>query len=148
MITIRLNIEESINYEEVEITIRCPGVDKRLSRLIRQINQMMYSFTVKKDDAVHIIESDEVLYIESVDNTSFLYTKDDLFESELKLYEFESQLLDTSFIRVSKQVLINTSKIDSVRALLNGRFEAILETGEKVIVNRHYAKLFRKHFLG
>ncbi|ARK26181.1 hypothetical protein SporoP37_04805 [Sporosarcina sp. P37] len=144
----RLNIEESINYEEVEITIRCPGVDKRLSRLIRQINQMMYSFTVKKDDAVHIIESDEVLYIESVDNTSFLYTKDDLFESELKLYEFESQLLDTSFIRVSKQVLINTSKIDSVRALLNGRFEAILETGEKVIVNRHYAKLFRKHFLG
>ena len=144
----RLKIEESSEFEDVEITIKCPEIDERLSRLIRQINQMMYRFTVKKDDAVHSIESTDVLYIETVDNTSFLYTKENVFESELKLYEFESQLKDTSFLRVSKHMIVNTEKIKSVRALLNGRFEAILETDEKIIVNRHYAKLFRKHFIG
>ena len=145
---IKLKIEESSEYVEVEITITCPEVDERLSRLIRQINQMMYSFTVKKDGAVYSIDSDNVLYIETVDNITFLYTKEDVYESELKLYEFEEQLKNTSFLRISKHVIVNTSKVVSVRALLNGRFEVTLETDEKVIVNRHYAKLFRKHFLG
>lgn len=144
---IKLKIEESSEYAEVEITITCPEVDERLSRLIRQINQMMYSFTVKKEGVVYSIDSNDVLYIETVDNRTFLYTQEEVYESELKLYEFEGQLKNTSFLRISKHVLVNTSKVVSVRALLNGRFEVTLETDEKVIVNRHYAKLFRKHFL-
>ncbi|PIC66668.1 LytTR family transcriptional regulator [Sporosarcina sp. P21c] len=148
MTTIRLKIEESTTFQEIEITIKCPEVDERLSRLIQQINQMMYSFTVTQDDAVYSIPSSDVLYIETVDNASFLYTQEDVYESELKLYEFENQLKNTRFLRVSKHMMVNTSKIESVRALLNGRFEATLENGEMVIVNRHYAKIFRKHFLG
>ncbi|PID24162.1 LytTR family DNA-binding domain-containing protein [Sporosarcina sp. P7] len=146
--TVRLKIEESNEFQEIEITIKCPEVDERLSRLIQQINQMMYSFTVTKDDAVHSIQSSDVLYIETVDNACFLYTLGDVYESELKLYEFENQLKNTRFLRVSKHMMVNTSKIENVRALLNGRFKATLENGEMVIVNRHYAKIFRKHFLG
>lgn len=146
--SIKLKIEESKTYEDVEITITCPEVDERLSKLIRHIRQSMYYFTVKKGQTVYTVDSDDVLYIETVDNTTFLYTNEDVYESELKLYEFEQQLKDTGFLRISKHLIVNTGKVDSVRALLNGRFEAMLENGEKVIVNRHYAKNFRKYILG
>ncbi|WP_052461813.1 LytTR family DNA-binding domain-containing protein [Sporosarcina koreensis] len=73
---------------------------------------------------------------------------EDVYESGRKLYERKEQLAHTAFLRISKNQIVNTAKITSVRALLNGRFEAKLANGEKTIVNRHYAKAFRNHFLG
>ena len=86
-------------------------------------------------------------YIESIDNHSFLYSEKDVYESDLKLYEIENMLTGTHFIRVSKNLIVNTVLIDNVRALFNGKFEASLMNGEKVIVNRHYVKAFKEKFL-
>lgn len=148
VVTIRLKINKSHEFRDVEIMINCPEVDERLSRLIQQINQMMFSIHGKKDGNTYPIISDELLYIESVNDTTFLYTDREVFESDKKLYEFEEQLVNTRFLRISKNFIVNTSKIENVKALINGRFETSLSNGEKVIVNRHYVKSFRKHFLG
>ncbi|WP_153731449.1 LytTR family DNA-binding domain-containing protein [Sporosarcina obsidiansis] len=148
MITIRLKIHESDDFTDVEIIINCPEIDERLSRLIQQMNQMMFSIQGKKDGTTYPLVSDQLFYIESVNDTTFLYTDQDVFESDKKLYEFEEQLKHTRFMRISKNFIVNTAKIESVKALINGRFEAFLSNGEKVIVNRHYVKAFRKHFLG
>lgn len=148
MSPIRLKINESKDFTDTEIIINCPEVDENLSPLIHQINQMMFSVQGKKDGITYPLVTDHLLYIESVNDTAFLYTYEDVYESDKKLYEFEEQLKDTRFMRISKNFIVNTSKIESVKALVNGRFEAYLTNGEKVIVNRHYVKSFRKHFLG
>ena len=64
------------------------------------------------------------------------------------LYELEKKLSRFSYVRVSKSVVINISKIKSIRPQLNGRFEALLENGEKVIVSRHYVNDLRDKFMG
>ena len=147
VIIIRLTVNESKNYDEVEITINCPQIDNELERLIKQINQLHITLTGTRDGRTYSLFVDNVYYIESIDNHSFLYSEKDVYESDLKLYEIENMLTGTHFIRVSKNLIVNTVLIDNVRALFNGKFEASLMNGEKVIVNRHYVKAFKEKFL-
>lgn len=144
---IRLKVHESEEYNEVEIIINCPQIDKRLERLIEQIKQTTITINGTKQGRSYSLIVDDTYYIESIDNHSFLYHEDDVYESDLKLYEIEDMLVGTNFIRISKNFIVNTSYIESVRALFNGKFEASLTNGEKVIVNRHYVKLFKEKFL-
>jgi DNA-binding LytR/AlgR family response regulator len=142
-----LTVNESNNYDEVEITINCPQIDNQLERLIKQINQVNIAITGTRDGRTYSLLVDDTYYIESIDNRSFLYNEKNVYESDLKLYEIEKILAGTYFIRVSKNIIVNTAQIDSVKALFNGKFEASLTNGEKVIVNRHYVKSFKGKFV-
>ena len=145
--SIRLIIDESAEYEEVEIIIKCSQIDDRLARLIDQIKQYEMKLLGILDGRMHSLIAVDILYIESVENISFLYDKKDMYESNLKLYELETLLEQTHFIRISKNMIVNVTYIESVRALFNGKFEALLTNNEKVIVNRHYVKAFKEKFL-
>ena len=76
-----------------------------------------------------------------------------MYESNLKLYELEEQLKNTSYIRVSKSIILNIEKLQSVKPLINGKLEAnlknnekILINNEKILINRHYVPEFKKKF--
>lgn len=144
---IRLKIDESALYEKVEIFIKCPRIDSRLEKVIQMIKQSDLPINGYKDERTYNLTIDNLYYIESVDNQTFLYDELHVYESNLKLYELEECLADTSFIRISKNLIVNVIYIESVKALFNGRFEAILSNKEKVIVNRHYVKRFKEKML-
>lgn len=140
-------IDESAEHDGVEIIIKCPRMDERLARLIEQIKHYEITLTGKRGAQTYLLATEDVYYFESVDNKSFLYNQKDVYESDLKLFELEQLVEGTHFIRVSKNLIVNTAHIESVRALFNGRFEATLTNGEKAIVNRHYVKAFKEKFL-
>ena len=144
---IRLTVNESKKYDEVEIIINCSQLDSQLEQLIKQIHQMRIALTGIKEGRTYSIIVDDVYYIETIDNQTFLYEETEIYVSDLKLYEIEHKLSQTHFIRISKNLIVNTAHIESVRALFNGKFEAALTNGEKVIVNRHYVKAFKAKFL-
>ncbi len=139
----KINIEKSSAYTEVEITIKCSNIDESLERLISSIR--LYNSTIcgKKDDKVYFLKPEEVLYFDTVDEKVFIYTADNVYETNLKLYEIEERFCNTSIIRVSKSTVLNLIKIDYVRTLLNGRIEAVLQNGEKVIISRQYVPAFK-----
>jgi DNA-binding LytR/AlgR family response regulator len=147
VIKIDLKIDQCETYKKVEIIIKCPKIDDRIKRLIEKIKEEEIVLSGRKDGSMFSLVVDDLYYIESVDNKSFLYDQKEVYESELKLYEFEQLVEGTSFIRISKTLIVNTSYIESVLALLNGRFEATLKNDEKVIINRHYVKAFKANFL-
>ncbi|MBQ5417573.1 MAG: LytTR family transcriptional regulator DNA-binding domain-containing protein, partial [Oscillospiraceae bacterium] len=86
----------------------------------------------------------DVLYIESVDNRTFLYTDTDTYETREKLYHLEDILREKHFLRISKSMLLNLMKLRSVRPALNGRFSAILSNGEEVIISRKYVSSLKE----
>lgn len=147
VMNIDLIIDECEDYEKVKIIIKCPKIDAKLAHLIEQIKQYDISLVGKKNGSTYPLIASDLYYIESVDNKSFLYDEKEVYESDVKLYEFEQLVADTNFIRISKNLIVNTSYVDSVRALFNGKFEATLTNGEKVIVNRHYVKAFKMKFI-
>lgn len=92
-----------------------------------------------KDGENVICKTDQIYYIESIDKRTYIYTKNDCFETKYRLYELD-EMLNHNFFRSAKAMIINIRKIKSVKAELNGRMTAELLNGEKVIIARSYVK--------
>ncbi len=142
----KLRIEKGTEYTETEIIIQCPEVDARLDALISQIRMYDLTIPVKKEGRSYMLSTDSLFYFESVEEKTFAYQKEEIYECPLRLYELEERLTGTSFTRVGKACVLNTAVVDAVRPLLGGRLEALLENGEKIVVSRHYVPAFKKKF--
>ncbi|MFV0352621.1 MAG: LytTR family DNA-binding domain-containing protein [Oscillospiraceae bacterium] len=142
----KFTIEQSLENNDVEITIKCNIIDDRLQHIIDHIRLYSFSVPAQKRGIELFVPMQNVFYFESVDEKSFLYTKDDTYDIQLKLYELEEMLGKTGFVRISKSCIVNTAYVNHVRSLLNGKFEATLQNEEKLIVNRHYVPAFKQKF--
>lgn len=92
----------------------------------------------EKEGAAHNIDLHDILYIEWVDDRSFVYTKDEIFTMTPSLTSLEASLTDLHFIRISRTCLCNLFKIKAVSTGLNMRLTAEMVNGERVVVSRHY----------
>ena len=142
----KLLIEQSDQYTDAEIVIKCGMMDDRLESIIQHIRLHMFSVAGVKDGETKIFPLGDIYYFDSTDERTFLYLENDVYECSLKLYELEEQLEKANFVRISKSCIVNIMKLDSVRPLLNSRYEAKLENGEKLIISRHYLPGFKQKF--
>ena len=134
----KLQIDQSDAYGEVEIIIRCSTMDAPLTRLVEQIRLYGFSLHGKKDGATVLIRPEDVFYFESIDGRTFLYLEKEVYACEARLYEIEERLCRGAFVRISKAAILNMHKLAGFRAQLNGKLEARLVNGERLEVNRHY----------
>lgn len=142
----KLIIEQDSNREETEIIIRCSAINSDLQKIIDEIRLFSFSINAYKDGSIRKIEPENVCYIESVDEKTFIYCENDVYDCRMKLYKLEEVLIKSTFVRISKACILNIEFIESVRPLLNGKYEALLLNGEKLIINRHYVPDFKKKF--
>lgn len=140
----KITIEELKDGEEEELILRTNKMDEQLLQLIYNVKMKTSRITGSMDDRIYVIAPRDIYYIESVDNKVFIYTKDVMYESKQKLYEFEEQFKNTDFFRASKSVILNRSKIKSLSPAFNGRLEALLLNGEKVIISRQYVTVLKR----
>lgn len=91
-----------------------------------------------------MVEPRSVYYFESVDDRVFVYCESKVYEIKRKLYELEQQFENTDFLRISKSVIVNLSKISKLTPGFNGRFEALLDNGERTMISRQYVPSLKK----
>jgi DNA-binding LytR/AlgR family response regulator len=144
VVKIKITIENIPDGVEPEIIIRCNEVDDSLLQLIYSIKSAAKKLIGITDLQMYIINPKDVFYFESVDNKVFIYCQEKIFESRLKLYEIEKVYENWDFFRASKSTILNITKIDSIRPVFYGRFEALLQNGEKVVISRQYVPVLRK----
>ncbi len=141
-----MKIEIDINkaYPELAVRINAPVMTQDVEKLISLMRMLNMQLAVKKDGETYLLDTDRILYIEAVERNTFVYTAEASYESDLKLYEIEQQLLAQNFIRVSKQSIVNMRKIKSLRADINRKIRVTLVNGEQLIVSRTYADEFKR----
>ena len=100
------------------------------------------------EDRRYEVAVTDVCYVESVDGKTFLYTNDRVYETAYRIYELEELLKTKHFLRISKPMLVNLMKIQSIQPAFNGRFLALLNSGEKVIISRNYVKALKSALKG
>lgn len=143
----KVTIKRNEAYIETLVDIRCTeDPDTETKELLKKIQSIETQLKVTKEGHLYKLAADDIFYIECVDDRTFVYTADDTYKSALKLYQVEEQLQNTDFIRISKSVLLNVTKLDSVRSLLNAKIEVHMLNGERLLVNRHYVTAFKKKF--
>ena len=141
-----MKIEIDINekYSDVSVMIKAPEISQDIEKIISMMRMINMQLAVKKEDETYLLDTDKILYIEAVERNTFVYTKDATYQSDLKLYEIEQQLLEQNFIRISKQSILNLRKIKSLKADINRKIRVTLVNDEQVIVSRMYAEELRK----
>lgn len=144
MVKIKIIIEKIPDGIEPEIIIKCNEVDDSLLHLIDSIKSTSKKLVGIIDLQMHIVDPKDVFYFEAVDNKVFIYCKEKIFESKLKLYEIEKIYENGDFFRASKSTILNIAKINSVSPLFYGRFEALLQNGEKVVISRQYVPVLKR----
>lgn len=120
--------------------MRLRTVSPEIFRTLNSLKLHENVLIVMRDDEIFRMSPADVFYIESVDNKTFVYSEDAVFESKQKLYELEESLSSSDFLRVSKSFIVNLRKIESLVPALSGRLEARLANGERVIISRNYVK--------
>ena len=61
-----------------------------------------------------------------------------------KLYTLEELLTGTAFMRASMSTILNLDKVKSLSPAFGGRFEAVLDNGEKTIISRQYVPVLKE----
>lgn len=141
---LKITIENIEFGSEPEIIIKCREVDELLIQHIHSFKSKPKKLIGICDSEMVLIEPKDVYYFESIDNKSFIYCSDKVIETKLRLYEIENDYEYFGFFRVSKSVILSLEKINTLKPAFNGRFEALLHNGEKVIISRQFVPVLRK----
>ena len=141
----RIIIQDPAPGEADSVTISVKCMTDNITKAINLLKSPD-NLTVYLDGQALMLPITDVFYAESVDFKTFVYAVKTVYQSKLKLYEIEEALSNGYFLRISKQVVVNITKIKSVAPAGDSRFMATLINGEKVLISRQYVPALKERF--
>lgn len=139
----KISIKESPDVQETEVVIHCSKADRDIERIISAIQAINGKIIGSKNGVNYQIDLANILYIEAVNRKTFLYTENEVYESDKRLYMLESELHELSFFRASKAIIINLHKVHSIQQEIGSRLILTMDNGEKIVVSRQYASIIK-----
>lgn len=135
----KIAIDIQPDNKETQITISCNKLTPDIEKIIATLRILNQQLMVIKGDENYVLDVSKIIYIETIERRTFVYTKDTFYETKLKLYEMEERLCESGFFRVSKSCLVHLRYIRSLKNDINRRLRLTLESGEQIMVSRQYA---------
>jgi DNA-binding LytR/AlgR family response regulator len=141
----KITIQEDDNCQEIEVQITCRQADDDVVKLVKLLSAgHQERLTGEQDGELHLLHPEDIYYFESVDNTVFFYDLKAVYRSTLKLYQIEEANFSPDFIRVSKSVIVNLSKVEKLKPTFNRKLIATLDNTEKVMISRQYVPALKQ----
>ncbi len=135
----KIMLEQDPAYGETEVIIHCAQADEDILRLVAMLRVYQKKLVGILDGERHLLDVKDVLYIDTVDKKTFLYTERAVYQSALRLYELEEALGELDFFRAGRSAILNFRRVKSVRPELGRRWLVTMDNGEQVYVSRQYA---------
>ncbi len=79
--------------EPLHVAIYCSHTNHTILNLKSHIELFDMRLQAKKSGETRFVNPSDILYFESVDNRTFLYTREDVLELKQRLYELEETVL-------------------------------------------------------
>lgn len=124
--------------------IHCREVTEEVSKLERYVKRYKSFLPATADGETVNVALDDVLYVESVDKRTYVYTENKVLMTDKRLYEFEDLLDKRDFFRCSKSTILNLEKVTKIKPEITRNILATLCNGETIIVSRRYATELKK----
>lgn len=90
----------------------------------------------------HVVDTDDIYYIEVYRKTSTIYLKETKIECHKSLNDFEEELSSLSFCKIQRSYIVNVSKIKSYTSSY-----VILENDKKLTVSPNYCATLCEKYL-
>lgn len=134
--------------EPEQLEIRCHEVTEQVKDIVTFVKSRQGQLTGAIEGKQYEIPVTDIYYVEAVDNTVFIYNSTQVYEAKQKLYELEGILKEKYFLRVSKSTILNLMKVKAIKPALNGRYLAILQNEEEIMISRKYVAELKKALKG
>lgn len=135
----KITVNQQPNCQEIEVIINCSEENITVQKIVSRIRAIDATLYGTNQNEVFELELDDILYIESVNRKTFLYTEKQIYETDKRLYELEEYLTGKSFFRGSKSIIINLQRVKAIRPEIGARLLMTMDNGEKIVVSRQYA---------
>ena len=135
---------QKIESGEDEVIVRYKEKSPKIQRILDVLGADGTNLFGKKDGETVSVSPGSILYIESVDDKVFAYTKKEIIRLDGSLTTLLQDLNDDRFFRCSKSMIINIDKVDRLKSLSSNRIDATMESGEHILISRTYASEFRR----
>lgn len=140
----KIRIEQT-SVEENEVILRCAQLDDEMLRVLSLLRSGMQKLLVWNEHREMLpLSVSKVVYCETVEEKTFVYTHDGIYQTALSLAELEDRWGDLGLFRAGKSSVVNLHEIQKLKNCGSGRIEALLTTGEKMIISRRYAPMLRE----
>jgi two-component system response regulator LytT len=139
----KVSVELSKEYNPPYAVIYADNVTADIQRAIDLLGTKDTPLIVEKEERMEIIKPTEVFMIRIEGGDTVIYTEKEKYLSRKRLYEIFNRL-DSDFIQISKQTIVNFSYVKSVEAAFNGTLLLRLKNGESDYVSRKYLTDFKK----
>ena len=138
---------ESAELPETEVIIRGDVTSEDVVSLLQLLKKRSSGKLILfKEEEQHIVDADEIVYIEVSGNKVYAYTKQDAYEAKQKLYEVKEMLGGRAFVQINKSVIVNINCVKSIQAEFSGNYRIKLKNRkESLTISRKYFKEFKDH---
>jgi len=134
--TIKTQQDPSIN--DVEILVRYNKMNDDVERILAILQSTSTRIKCTLNGSEKLVNVSDIYYFESVDKMTFVYCEQDVYRTELRLYQIVNDFSHMGFVQISKSCVLNINILDSITPLLNSRMEATLKNAERLHVTRKY----------
>lgn len=145
----RVNIRKVLKKEDEQVIIDCVEITQEINEIKTYVQYKGTEISgMAQEQHLTRFRLEDVYYFEALDEKVFAYTKEQVCEIKMRLYEVEQAYENRHFVRCSKSVVLNLMLLDSISPALNGRFFAHMKNGEKLIISRQYAQKLKQIVMG
>ena len=134
---------QQISAGTEEVIIKYKAMTEQIEGIVNYINQKETRLLAFKDGQQFAIPHQNVIYLESVDGVTYLYTSMEVYRTNMSLAAVEAMYMDEGYFRCSKSMIINIYRIAKLKSESGNRIDAMMDNGEHVIISRRYAKELR-----
>ena len=140
----KITLNQDPAFPETEVIINCPQADEDILHFVAMLRVHQRKLVGTWEGESYLLDVKDILYIDTADKRTFLYTLGRVYESALRLYELEEALAGLEFLRASRSAIVSFRHVQSIRPGLGGRLLVTMEGGERLYVSRQCAAAWRE----
>lgn len=146
-IGMKLSLEQ-IHEGTEEVIVRYFHMTEQIREIADFVNRQGRFLLASKDGEGAVVRPGDVIYLESVDGVTWLYTADAVYRTADSLAALEARYAGEGYFRCSKSMVVNIYRISHLKSEPGNRIKARMDNGEDVMISRRYAKELRSILRG
>lgn len=136
---------EPVQLQETEVIIRGDATSEEVISLLQFLRKKNGGkLILYKEEEQYLMDAGEIVFLEASGSRVNAYTKQDVYETKLKLYELKELLAAYPFAQINKSVIVNINCVKSIQAEFSGNYRIKLKNRKEVLtISRKYFKEFK-----
>ena len=118
---------QQISEGSEEIRIRYRQMTEQIEEIVHYIEGQGDKLIGMKDGQQFMLRPYDVLYLESVEGTAYLYTEKEVYRSSLTLMAAERAYGDEGYFRFSKSMVLNIYRIRKLQSMTGNMIDGTID---------------------